>query len=342
MAEAASVQRARALEHDALEARIVGRLVMRYATASLAADDRPAHVRAASGLTWVGDRLAVIQDDASFLALVDPETGLAQAFPLPAGTDGTRQFDDVRGNKARKMDLEAVALVPAAEGVLLAAFGSGSLEPRETIVLVSFARPASPRIVVHAASAFYARLRAATGFAGSEMNVEGALYIDGALRLFGRGNGAVVGDLRPINASCDVLWTDLVAHLEHPSTVRPPVPREITQYDLGALDRVPLGFTDATRGRNNAVLYAATAESSPDATRDGEVRGSAIGTIDPGARTARWTTLRDETGQPFVGKIEGLALDTCSDERVFAVVDCDDHTRPSELLEVVLAGPWWR
>jgi hypothetical protein len=329
------------MKADELEARVVGRLLMRYTAGAHVADDRPGHVRAASGLTWVGDRLAVIQDDASFLAFVDPETGLGEALPLPAGTNGQRQFDDARGNKAQKMDLEAVALVPGVDGVMLTAFGSGSLAPREAVVLISFARPASPRIVVHPASAFYARLRAASGFAGSDMNIEGALYMDGALRLFGRGNGAVVGDLRPINASCDIVWTDLMAHLEHPSTVTPPAPRDIMQYDLGTIDTVPLGFTDATRGRSNAVLYAAAAESSPDAIRDGEVRGSAIGTIEPDG-TGRWTPLRDEEGNPFVGKIEGLALDTCSDDRVFAVVDSDDHARPSELLEVALSGPWWR
>src|SRR5688572_4089605 len=336
------MERARALEDDALGARIVGRLAIRYAAGAHAADDRPEYVRAASGLTWVGDRLAVIQDDASFLALVDPETGLADAFPLPAGTDGVRQFDDARGNKRRKMDLEAVALVPAADGVLLAAFGSGSLAPRESVVLISFARPASPRIVVHAASAFYARLRTARGFAGSDMNVEGALYVDGALKLFGRGNGAVAGELRPINASCDVVWMDLMAHLEHPSTVTPPAPRDIIQYDLGTLDAVPLGFTDATRGCSDAVLYAAAAESSPDATRDGEVHGSVIGAIRSGALTARWTVLRDELGHPFVGKIEGLVPDKVFDHRVFAVVDSDDYTRPSELLEVALSGSWWQ
>ena len=255
---------------------------MRYAGGALAADDRPEHVRAASGLTWVGDRLAVIQDDASFLALVNPETGFAEAFPLPAGADGVRQFDKARGNKNHKMDLEAIALLPANDGVCLAAFGSGSLSARERIVLVSFGRNAMPTIMVHGAESFYARLRAATGFAGSDMNIEGALYVDGVLKLFGRGNGAVVGELEPMNASCDVILTDFMAHLTHPSTVSAPAPRDIVQYDLGTLQAVPLGFTDVTRGGGHAVLYAAAAESSPDATRDGDVHGSVIGAIRAG------------------------------------------------------------
>ena len=335
------MQRIRAVEDPSLHARVTGRLAMRYAGGALATEDRPAHVRAASGLTWVGDRLAVIQDDASFLALVNPETGIADAFPLPTGTDGVRQFDTVRGNKNHKMDLEAIALLPESDGVCLAAFGSGSLSARERIVLVSFGRNAMPTIAVHAAESFYERLRMATGFAGSDMNVEGALYVDGALKLFGRGNGAPVGELEPMNASCDVILTDLMAHLKHPSTVSAPAPRDIVQYDLGALEAVPLGFTDVTRGGGNAVLYAAAAESSPDATRDGDVRGSVIGAIQPGEPTVRWTVLRDERGTPFAGKIEGIVRDTVYDHRVFAVVDSDDHTRPSELIEVALSGAWW-
>ena len=337
-----SVRQLRAAEDDALKARIVRRSAMRYTAGADAAHDRPAFVRAASGLTWVGDRLAVIQDDASFLALVDPATALAEAFPLPAGLGGARQFDDARGNKAAKPDLEALAVVPASDGVLLAAFGSGSLAPRETVVLISVARATLASIVVRPASAFYAALRSATGFAGSDMNIEGSLFVDGALKLFGRGNGAIVGELRPVNASCDVIWTELEAHLARPASVLPPAPRRITQYDLGTLDTVPLGFTDAAQGRGTAILYAAAAESSPDATRDGEVHGSVLGIIGPPTLPARWTGLRDETGRPFVGKVEGLVLDQRADDRVFAVIDSDDHTRASELLEVALSGPWWR
>jgi hypothetical protein len=252
-----------------------------------------------------------------------------------------RQFDDGRGNKVRKLDLEAVTLVPSTDGVLLAAFGSGSLAPRETVVLVSFGHAATPSVVSHAASAFYTSLRGATGFAGSEMNVEGAVYLDSALKLFGRGNGAVIGELRPTNASCDVTWTDLRAHLEHPSTVSPPAPREIVQYDLGSLKGVSLGFTDVTRGAGESILYAAAAESSPDVTRDGEVHGSVLGVLQPGAPTARWTPLRDEKGHRFRGKVEGVVRDKVFDDRVFAVIDLDDYARPSELLEVTLTGHWW-
>lgn len=314
---------------------------MRYAAGADAAHDRPAYVRAASGLAWVGDRLAVIQDDASFVALVEPETGLAEAVPLPVGPGGARQFDDARGNKAGKLDLEALATVPSPRGVLLAAFGSGSLAPRETVVLISFASGSSATVDLRAASAFYALLRSASEFAGSEMNVEGALHAGGLLTLFGRGNGAIRGELEPVNASCDVSWPALRAYLEQPASVTPPVPSAITQYDLGELDGVPFGFTDVALGRGGVILYAAAAEASPDATRDGKVRGSAVGVIEPNTLAGRWARLREGSGAPFIGKVEGLATESRHPERIFAVVDSDDHSKPSDLLDVQLSGPWW-
>src|SRR3712207_3817046 len=94
-----ALQRVLARHDPALETRVVRRLPMRYAAGADATLDRPAHVRAASGLVWHGPRLVVVQDDTNFLALVDPATGLAESIALPAGEGGRRQFDDGRGNK---------------------------------------------------------------------------------------------------------------------------------------------------------------------------------------------------------------------------------------------------
>lgn len=312
---------------------------MRYAAGADVAQDRPGHVRAASGLAWVGERLAVIQDDASFLALVDPATGLADAFALPPGAGGLRQFDDARGNKAGKLDLEALAILPASRGVLLAAFGSGSMAPRETVVLISFETGRDVRITVRGAAELYARLREAADFAGSELNVEGAVHGGGALTLFGRGNGAVRGKIRPVNASCEVPVRELMAYLEGSTSAAAPTPNRVRQYELGELDDVSLGFTDVAPGHAGAILYSAAAEASPDATRDGVVIGSVVGTISPYGN-GRWTRLRDERGRPFVGKVEGVTLDPRRPDRLFAAVDSDDHREPSELLEVELSGSW--
>ncbi len=86
-----------------------------------------------------------------------------------------------------KMDLEACALLP--DGRLIA-LGSGSTAARERIVVVT--PDDGVRVVEGAAT--YAQLRARGDSSGSELNLEGAVVVDGVLRLFQRGNGAA---LRP-------------------------------------------------------------------------------------------------------------------------------------------------
>lgn len=330
----------------ALEARIVRRVQMHYDGGADVAVDRPGHVRAASSMAWVGNRIVLVQDDVNFIALVDPATGLADAITLPAGKDDLRQFDVERGNKKHKLDLEAMTRVPTRGGTMLVAFGSGSKKRRENVLTLAFAgrshRPSPNEPSLVPLPELYAALRAQTDFAGSEMNIEGAVYLDGVIRLFGRGNGDATDEIHPVDATCDLDWRVLQAHIVEPSRHPLPEIRRVTQYDLGDVDGVRLGFTDAIPVRRTMVMYAAAAEASPDASEDGEVGGSALGVIPNDRRqAARWAPVLDERGKPFEGKVEGLVLDPTDPMRALVVVDVDDHTRPSELCEVVLKGPWW-
>jgi hypothetical protein len=339
----------------ALSARIVNASPLHYDAGADPSVDRPAHVRAASGLAWVGDRLVVVQDDANFIALVDPRDASVTPIELPPGPGGSRQFDDTRGNKPHKLDLEAVVSVPESEGgesVLV--FGSGATTRRESVVVLRWLQDGgAPTVTVLALPAFYARLRAMKQFAGSELNVEAAVYVrhpnTGRLRLFNRGNGAARGDLDAVNATCDVSWPALAAYLAQPNAGEPPALQDVVQYDLGAVGGLPLTFTDAAAApassgtTRSCVVYTAAAEASPDATRDGPVAGCALGVIadHPGGIEARWAPLLDDIGQPFSGKVEGIALRPDDPTRCFVVVDRDAPDVPSELCEVVLDGPWF-
>jgi hypothetical protein len=295
----------------ALTARVVRSVPLLYAEGAYAPLDRPAHVRSASGIARVAGRIAVIQDDANFVALIDPESGFAHAVTLPAGEGGVRQFDDLRGNKRFKLDLECCVAVDDT----LIAFGSGSLPARERIVVVRGVDTDDPGAEVIDASALYARLHATPDFSGSELNVEGAAVLGRTLRLFNRGNGAPRGNLRPANASCD---------LELAALFRAPPVRNVVQYDLGRIEGLPLTITDVA-ALGGAILYAAAAEDSPDATRDGPVAGCAIGIIE--GDSARYCVVE---GNP--GKIEGIL--PLSPDRLLAVVDPDDPRVPSTLLEI--------
>lgn len=337
----------RAVAAPELSARVVRRVPMRYADGADVAHDRPAHVRAGSSLAWVGDRLAVIQDDANFVALVDPATGLAVARPLPPGEGGLRQFDDGRGNKAHKLDLEALASGRGARGGFLLALGSGSSPRRESVVLLERPADEHPATRLVHLPRFYALLRESGAFAGSELNVEGAVVVGDRLRLLNRGNGAPRDGRLPVDAVADVDLHAFLALVEDPEGAPLPALREVTSFALGAVRGTRLTFTDAALvpgagARGVAVLYTATAEASPDAVRDGEVSGSAIGVLEwrEGEVAARWAELRDADGGALAEKVEGLALDPSDPARLLVVVDVDAHDQPSELCEVRLAGPW--
>lgn len=298
---------------------------LRYAAGEDQTLDRPVHVRAASSVVWLGRRLAIVQDDANFIALVDPSRPEhVESVPLDPGEGGLRQFDDLRGNKKHKLDLEAAVVV---DGTLIA-FGSGSSERREKIAIARDL-DAHATIKLVNAHAFYAQLRAATSFSGSELNVEGVARVGDSLRFFNRGNGAPHGELVPVDATCDV---ELVAFLSYVDGGPVPALGAIVPYDLGAIDGVRLGFTDAAviDGR---VFYLAAAESSPDATRDGPVAGVAIGTLD-GLRYAR---VRCEDG-PFDGKAEGLAF--IGERHGYLVIDRDEPLTAGELWSFELRGDW--
>ena len=304
--------------------------------------DRPAHVRAASGLAWVGRRLVVIQDDANFLAVLDPTEarrsgsfGGAEVVHLPAGHAGLRQFDERRGNKGHKLDLESCFTFGAGAETTLVALGSGSTPARERILMVTGLQEETPRVELLGAHELYAALRGTPEFAGAELNLEGAVLLgERNLRLFGRGNGASREGREPVNATCDLDWPGLRSYL-HDRSLPPPTPRSIVRYDLGDIDGVALGFTDAMEWEGG-ILFSAAAEASPDAVQDGAVAGSAIGII-PDAAAPRWMSILDEHGSHFRGKLEGLAR---GPERgtVYAVADEDDPSRPSELCLIRIDG----
>jgi hypothetical protein len=324
----------RAVVDPSLRARIVERRALVFTAPAAAELDRGDHVRAASGLAWLGDRLAIVQDDTSFVAVREPD-GALSSVTLPAAADGRRRFESRRGNKNDKLDLESSLVIDGR----LVAFGSGSLPPREVVVTLDPSAPQPVRVID--AAALYGRVRAALARDGEpwmrqvELNLEGAIVDGDRLRLFHRGNGAPAGVSAPADAVIDLERAGFVAWLD--GGPAPPV-RGVTWFDLGAAGAVRYGFTDATVLADGRVLFLASAEASPSAVEDGAVAGTRLGVLDEGgARTADLVTAE---GAIAAVKGEGLVAIPGHRERVYVVLDLDDPDLPSELCTVELSGPW--
>lgn len=299
-------------------------------------EDQAAHVRAGSALAWLGAKLVVVQDDANWMALIDPAGGHVQALPLPRGHGGRRLFDEHSGNKAFKLDLEACIRGSDDFGEWLLAFGSGSTPYRERVVELG-SRADRWHALIHPAPGLYRAFRSDRAFSGSELNIEGAALLPGGrVRFFQRGNGAPRNGWLPVDATADICLADLWHCLRVPDWQ--PHLDNVRQYDLGQIVGVRLTFTDATF-HADTIFFLAAAEASPDTYHDGLVVGGALGYF-----TAKgvpvWTVLQRQDGTTFTQKAEGLVFDPHNRRLGYLVTDRDDPTLPSCLCRILLDGPW--
>ncbi len=323
-----------ALFDPSLESRIVRRLPLVYAEGASQSADRPPFVLAASGLATLGEYLFVVQDNANWLAVVGPDETV-RALPLPRGAGGERVFSKDRDNTDQKVDLEACVIMDGADGPELVGFGSGTGESSCWVLRVTSPdRAAEPdgaeqcQVDFLDAGPFYAQLREQSDFSGGKLNIEGAIGLDGdRILLLQRGN-APAGEGEAVDATGEVDWPSLKAHLENPQAAPPPAIEKVTRYDLGKLRGVRLTFSDAEYLGSGRILYSASAEDP----ENGDVAGSVLGLIEPPG-DARWAEIMSEDGSPFQSKIEGLTLTPGDETRVRFVIDDDDESAPSEIFE---------
>lgn len=280
-----------------LTVRVLSGRALVYTDPADAALDRPPHVRAASAIAAHGGALYVVQDDAGFIARVAGDA--VTAIPLPRGPGGRRRFEAALGNKLDKLDLESCIV----DGDELWAFGSGTIPIREHVVRVRL--DGGGVQVVHE-PVLYANLRAAVGGA---INIEGVARVGDELWCCHRGNTSAAD--APAIVRVDRAWTV----------------RGVARVDLGRIDGVAIGFTDAC-AIAGGIAFIAAAEASEDAIADGAVLARVFGVLD--ASGVRTVPL------PVDGKPEGLALRDL--HHAWITVDPDDPEVPTTLYEVAIDG----
>ena len=309
--------------------RVVRRVAMHYVGGADETLDRPGHVRAASGLTWFGQHLVAVSDDASFVGLVDRASGRTQPITVPHAPGQRRQFDTRRGNKADKLDLESVISIDGR----LVAFGSdsGLAVRRQVVVLDNEAL--APRVV--ALSRLYEALRQPV-LGHGVLNLEGAAVSGDTLVLGNRGGDLGDDAVPTVDAIARFPVNALLRLIDDPDGA--PLPSiEWRPVSLGELDGVPLRLTEL-EAIGDELAFAATAEATASAYDDGQVTGSVVGWIRGSMSSGyqvEWCRVIDDRETPLVAKLEGLVFDP-STGNMLATVDADDPDRPSELLELAL------
>jgi hypothetical protein len=275
------------------------------------------HLSAASGLVQVGRRLYIVADDEHHIGILDQDS--AAPLRLHRVRAGVLSADRAE-RKRHKPDLEALALLPPSaswpHGALLA-LGSGSRPNREQgfIVLLDAHGGLAGAVMWLPLAALYQPLREAFG----EVNIEGAFVAGEQLCLLQRAHKG-----RRVNACVAYGLHAFAAWLREEGPV--PALLQVTRYELGEVDGIPLSFTDGAALPQGGWVFSAVAEDTHDSYADGHCRASAIGRVSPGGHLGAVEPLE---GAP---KVEGICVR--DDGTLLLVTDTDDPARPSALLSI--------
>jgi len=287
-----------------------------------------AHLSAASGLVMVGKRAFVVADDELHLGVFDlASTEPGRLIPLFEGNLPASH----EARKAGKPDCEALLRLPAfgayRHGALMA-LGSGSKPSRERAALLPL--DAAGAVGGVARTVDLAPLLATLRIPFPELNIEGAFLQGDALCLLQRGHARAA-----VNACIELGWPEVAAWLAAGGAV--PQARAITRFELGAVDGVPLCFTDGAALPGGGWIFSAAAEDTADSYADGRCAGSAIGLVDATGALQRLEPLS------LCCKVEGVAVASVGDAiELLLVTDADDRQRPGLLMSATLARPGGR
>ena len=295
-----------------MRARIVAERRLVYEGSPTEASQRPAHVRAGSGLAWTGDRMVVVQDDADYIAVIEG-SGSVAALPL-RGVGGARFGKDGRGH----LNLEAVLSAKDWKGEFLLAFGSGLAAERRCVARVRLSS-GDTELALFETRQLYSALEELPAFATSELNIEGAALLpkgvegrDG-VRLFHRGNRPPrPGDktLRHLSGTVDFRLDALLGYLERcrrdPAAFLGFDLHDARRYDLDEFDGAQFTFSDAagapgSTAAEKRAVYIALAE------RDQACVATALGVIEPDGN-ARYTIVVERDGQFSKRRAEGMVM----------------------------------
>lgn len=269
-------------------------------------------VSAASGMAFDAGVLVVVADDRLFLTRYTTAGRPLHVTRLFAG----ELPDDPVERKHAKPDLEA--LVRLRDGGLLALPSGSKKRGRSRGAWV-----VGERVVEVDCAPLFAELARST----SRLNVEGASVLGDSLVLLTRRTGRK-GDNRLIRLRLH----DTLAALERDAPqLDASLIEDIVSVEVGEIDGVPLGLTDATTMPDGTLLFSAAAETTDDPVFDGPIAAAVLGRMD---RDGRVLGVRVVT--PLV-KIEGIAV--ADDGFVYAVGDADDPTVMSPLVRLPIGAP---
>jgi hypothetical protein len=286
---------------------------------------RPTYLTAASGLVQVGEYLYIVGDDENHLAVFKAHSN--EAGTLIRLVEGDLPLD-YEERKAAKGDFEVLLVLPSfgsyPYGVLLA-LGSGSKKTRRRGLLLEL--NALGEVLGSPTTIDLTELYKYLKKQFSELNIEGAFIQQSTFNLVQRGNKSEDSQNAIIELDLNQVLESLATRQIIPSAAI----KHTTSYDIGAIENVPLCFTDAVALPTGDWVFSAAAEATDNAYADGEYLGGALGIVN-----ARGTITHLELIDRQY-KVEGISA-KLQENRVelLLVTDADNVAIPAKLLSTSL------
>lgn len=282
------------------------------------------HIPSASGVEVINNHIFIIGDDSPLLYILNKQGELIEEVSLfKAG-----QLIESRIPKNAKPDFEAMAVLEINGKKLVMIAGSGSLSPqRDVAYFIEPDRPYSTTWV--SLKNIYDGLRQMPEVVGfNKLNIEGVTANEKYLYLLQRGN--ITGKNVVIRYDLETFYYYLVT-----PDGQPPLPT-IYSYVLPQISGKQSGFSGAcTIPGKEELLITASVEDTLNEIDDGAVLGSFAGVLQlEGAQEGKlsYVPVR-ENGEPFLGKIESVAIQEVLPDGTLQVVAVTDNDRgSSELL----------
>lgn len=279
------------------------------------------HLSAASGMVKVGNTAFVVADDELHLAVFKLDTNEPGSMHRLLPGDLPNEPGELASTKP---DFESLIYLPPdcvpPRGALLAV-PSGADPSKCRGSMVSFD---SNGLLEEAKAIDFTNLYKQLATTFDALRIEGAVCGDGEIILFQRGNGEST-----TNAAIKLHGERFNDCLRFFSSVESICLEKIVPYDLGDIDGVRLGFTDAAPLANGSIVFTAAAESHTNGER-GEHKGFAMGIMERDGTIGSLKTIKNGP------RVEGIFAEQNEKVLLWLVIDNSDPKGPSAIFTVPL------
>lgn len=280
-------------------------------------------IPSASGIENVSGSFWVIGDNSPWLYKLDNTFNTLYKYKVFSD-------DSLENNvipKHRKHDYEAMTVMQWDGDSVLFLFGSGSKAPfRFQGLKINLKDPGKYQEKFDL-TGFYQRIMDEAKLDEEELNLEAATVLNERLLLFNRGKNKL------ISINLQEFQKFIRQENEH-------LKMKVYSIDLPSIDGINAGFSGATSDeKNDRIIFTASVENTADWVSDGAVLGSYVGVIEMGLLHNHFQptcTLLTENEKPLLIKVESVAIQEVSTQKLNCILVTDSDGGQSELLEVEL------